>query len=401
MAQPADRGESTNASPTRQHTFRFVLWLSIVSLFGDMTYEGARSVSGPFLAHLGASGFVVGFVAGFGELIGFAMRYLSGSVADRTRRYWPIAIAGYAVNVLTVPALALARTWPVAALLIVGERFGRGVRKPVVGAMLAHAGSELGQGWVFGFRESMDQTGATIGPLIVALVLFFHGGFSLAFSVLAIPAVLMLVVLIGARREYPRPQDLETARPVQAPSGAGAFWLYAAGGACLAAGFADFALVSYHFSRTHLIADALIPVLYAGAMLVGAVGSPFLGKAFDRYGIVVVVAAFLAGAAFAPLVFLGSFWFALLGVLLWGLGMAAQDALLPSLIARIAPPERRASLLGAFDACYGVAWFVGSTVMGALYDRSIVGLVVVSLVLQVVCAPPLFLLAARRQTRAA
>jgi MFS family permease len=387
------------ANTGRQHTFRFVLLLSIVSLFGDMTYEGARSVSGPFLAYLGASGFVVGFVAGSGELIGFALRYFSGRVADRTRMYWPIAIFGYAVNVLTVPALALARTWPIAAVLIVGERFGRGVRKPVVGAMLAHAGSELGQGWVFGFREAMDQTGATIGPLIVALVLFLHGGFSLAFSVLAIPALLMLLVLIGARREYPRPEDLETARPVQAPRGVGAFWLYAAGGACLGAGFADFALVSYHFSRTHVVADALIPVLYAGAMLVGAVGSPFLGKAYDRYGIVVVIAAFVAGAAFAPLVFLGSGAVALVGVLLWGLGMAAQDALLPSIIARIAPPERRASTLGAFDAVYGVAWFLGSTVMGALYDRSVIGLVVFSVVLQVVCAPPLLLFAARRQSR--
>jgi len=381
------------------HAFRFVLLLSVVSLFGDMTYEGARSVSGPFLAALGASGLVVGCVAGFGELIGFAMRYLSGSFADRSGRYWPIAIFGYAINVLSVPALALARTWPAAAALIVGERLGRGIRKPVVGAMLAHAGSELGQGWVFGFREAMDQTGATLGPLIVALILFTHGGFSLAFAVLAVPAVLMLVVLAAARRAYPRPQDLETVRPLHAPVGSRAFWLYAAAGASLAAGFADFALVSYHFSRTHLISDALIPLLYAGAMLIGVVASPLLGRAFDRYGMGVVVAAFVVSAAFAPLVFFGSLGFAVAGVLLWGLGMAAQDALLPTVIARVAPPDRRASMLGAFDAVYGVAWFVGSTLMGALYDRSLVWLVSLSVVLQVVCAPPLLLLAAReRQT---
>jgi MFS family permease len=183
--------------------------------------------------------------------------------------------------------------------------------------------------------------------------------------------------------------------------GAGAFWLYAAAGACLAAGFADFALVSFHFSRTHVIPDALIPVLYAGAMLVGVFASPFLGTAFDRHGIVVVVAAFVASATFAPLVFFGSPAAAIAGVLLWGLGMAAQDALLPSIIARIAAPERRASMLGAFDAVYGVAWFLGSTVMGALYDRSVLVLVVFSLVLQVVCAPPLLLLAARRQSHVA
>src|SRR5581483_338609 len=147
--------------------------MSVVSLFADMTYEGARSVTGPFFAFLGASGAVVGFVAGFGELLGFGLRYLSGRIADRTRQYWGTALVGYAINVLAVPLLAFARTWPAAGALVVGERVGRGIRKPASSALISYAGSELRHGWVFGFREAMDQTGATISPILVAVILFY------------------------------------------------------------------------------------------------------------------------------------------------------------------------------------------------------------------------------------
>ncbi len=381
----------------RSTPFRFVVLMSIVSLFADMTYEGARSVSGPFLASLGASGLVVGIVAGLGELGGFGLRYVSGTLSDRTGRYWIATSIGYVINMLSVPALALVRSWPAAAALIVGERLGRGIRKPTADAMLSYAGSSLGRGWVFGFREAMDQTGATIGPLLVALVLYLHGGFSRAFALLLVPAVLALVVLGIARREFASPRDLETApAPAAGFEMNRAFWLYAAAGACLAAGFADFALVSYHLSKAHIISNQLIPILYAGAMLTAAACAPVLGRIYDRSGIIVVIVTFAFAAAFAPLTFLGSFWWAVAGIVLWGLGMGAQDALLPSVIAQMAPPDKRAGALGTFDGVYGVAWFAGSAAMGALYDRNIVWLVVFSLVLQLGCALPIMAVAARR-----
>jgi len=339
--------------------------MSIVSLFADMTYEGARSVTGPFFAFLGASGALVGFVAGFGELLGFGLRYISGVTADRTGKYWGTALFGYAINVLAVPALALARTVPGAAALVVGERIGRGIRKPASSALISYAGSELGHGWVFGFREAMDQTGATIGPLLIAW------------------------------RKFPVPQHLETKPVAVSARHQRSFWLYAIAGACLGAGFADFALISFHFSRAHVFALGVIPILYAAAMLMGAVGSPLLGKAYDRYGNTVLVLAFAVSAIFAPLSFLGTTWMAVAGVLLWGFGMAAQDTLFPAAIVQLALRERRATALGTFDAIYGVAWFAGSAVMGLLYDRSFTALVVFSLVLQA-GGLPLLLLAGRK-----
>ncbi len=372
--------------------------MSLVSLFADMTYEGARSVTGPFFAFLGASGAIVGFVAGFGELLGFGLRYVSGIAADRSGKYWGTALLGYAINVLAVPVLALARTWPVAAALVVGERVGRGVRKPASSALISYAGSELGHGWVFGFREAMDQTGATIGPVVVALILFYHGGFAHAFGALFVPAVLALIALLIAWRQFPVPRHLETKPIAVGAQQPGAFWLYAVAGACLGAGFADFALISFHFSKTHVFALGLIPILYAAAMLMGAIGSPFLGKAYDRYGNTVLVGAFAGSALFAPLAFLGASWAALAGVLLWGLGMAAQETLFPAVIVQLASPERRATALGTFDAVYGIAWFLGSAVMGLLYDRSFVALVIFSLALQA-GGLPLLVLAGRKSAR--
>ncbi|MGH7736644.1 MAG: MFS transporter [Candidatus Tyrphobacter sp.] len=374
--------------------FRFVFTLGIVSLFADMTYEGGRSIAGPFLAHLGATGLIVGFVAGFGELVGFGLRVASGAAADRTRRYWTIAIVGYAINVLAVPALALARTWPVAGALFIGERFGRGVRKPSVSAMIAHAGSQIGQGWVFGFHEAMDQLGATIGPLIVAALLAFHDGFSRAFAVLVIPALLSLATLAVARRAYPSPGDLEKHAAPRFERFGRAYWLYVAAGACIAAGFADFALVSFHLSKAHVVANALVPVLYAGAMLLGALGAPILGRMYDRSPLVTTLVAFGIAPLFAPLAFFGGEAVAIAGVALWGVGMAAQETLLVAILAGLVPASRRATAMGTFDGFYGVAWFAGSVIMGALYDRHVLGLVIFSVVLQA-CALPLLVIGRR------
>src|ERR1700761_860109 len=177
--------------------------MGIVSLFADMTYEGARSISGQFLLTLGASATVVGFVAGLGELAGYGLRSIFGYLADKTHKYWAFIIVGYAINLLAVPALALAGNWPLAAALMIAERTGRAIRRPSVHALLAHAGTQIGTGWAFGLHEALDQTGATIGPLITALILYLHGGFRHAFAVLIVSALLCLGTLTVARFFHP------------------------------------------------------------------------------------------------------------------------------------------------------------------------------------------------------
>jgi MFS family permease len=366
---------------------RFVVLIGIISLFADFTYEGARSINGQFLASLGASATVVGFVAGFGELLGYSLRFLFGAIADRTGKYWMTTIIGYTVNLLAVPALALAGSWPVAVGLILAERAGRAVRKPAIDTMLSYAGSQTGQGWAFGMHEALDQTGATLGPLALAVVLFFKGSYHQAYALLLIPAGLALATVIIARVNFPKPHNLDTARTLQAGKLKSSYWWYMAAGGCIAAGFADFALIGFHFQKTGIVSQAFIPVLYAIAMSVGAFGSIILGKLFDRMSMGTVTVSFFLSALFAPLVFLGNETTAVIGMILWGLGSAAQESLLKSLVAVVISGAKKATAFGLFDTGFGVAWFLGSWFMGYLYTRSITGLVIFSVVMQLLALP--------------
>jgi predicted MFS family arabinose efflux permease len=369
--------------------FGFVLIIGIVNLFADMTYEGARSITGPFLGSLGASATVVGVVAGTGELVGYSLRSAAGYFADKTQRYWLIVFVGYLINMLAVPALALSGNWPIAAALIVAERTGRALRKPVVDAMISYAGKSIGRGWVFGLNEGLDQAGATIGPLVVALVLYLKSGFRTGFAVLLVSSLLCLATLVVARFWYPRPHELETesAHLSKAKSFPKIYWIYVLASALIAAGFADFSLIAFHFQKRAIISETTIPLFYAVAMGAGALTNLFFGRLFDRVGFPIVIFAFFLGALFAPLVFLGQFWLALSGMALWGIGMGAQNSLLKALLSEVLSVARRSTGFGLFYTGYGIAWFLGSAAMGLLYDKSIQAVVIFSVVFQLLALP--------------
>ncbi len=358
-----------------------------------MTYEGARGVAGAFLAHLGASGVIVGAVAGGGELAGYAIRVGSGAIADRFGWYWLEAWIGYAINVLCVPALALAGSWPAAAGLMIGERVGRGVRKPVVAAVLAEAGRTIGRGRVFGLNEALDQIGATVGPLIVAFALA-RGGFRLGFGTLIVPALLTLAFLVAATIAGRGLAPRDAAEPGPAVRDRAAFRRYAIGGAFVAAGYVDFALVAFRFARDHVASASTTSICFAAAMAAGAIAAPILGKLFDRVGNVVIAPAIALAAVATPLAFLGSGAIAKAGAALWGVGGAVQDALLLALVAGVVI-RRSATTFGAYDLIFGIAWFAGSVVSGILIDRSVIGLVVFSTSLQLLAIP--FFLAPRER----
>ena len=362
--------------------FRFVLILGIANFFADMTYEGARSVTGPFLGTLGASAAVIGFTAGLGELLGYALRSISGVISDRTGKYWIVTIVGYIINMLAVPALALSGNWPLAAGLIVTERTGRAIRKPSTEAMLSFAGKQIGRGWVFGLNEALDQAGATVGPLVISLSLFERRGYQTAFSYLLVPAVLTIAIIFIARHFFPTPHDLEVSEKIHSERFPRGYWLYMIAAACFAAGFADFALISYHFQKTAVIAADVVPIYYAVAMAMGAMAGLALGRLFDAFGPRMLLIGFFLSALAAPLLFLGSAWVALAGMVLWGTGMGAQGSLLNAIVSELVPPNKRSTAFGFFDTAFGISWFAGSWLMGVLYDRSILAVVLVSAGLQ-------------------
>jgi MFS family permease len=359
---------------------RFVILLGFVSLCADATYEGARSITGAYLEVLGASGTVVGLVAGFGELIGYGFRLVIGYLSDQTGKYWGITTLGYFVNTAVVPLLALAGRWEVAAGLMMVERTGKAIRTPPRDALLSHGVSQIGRGFGFGLHEAMDQTGAVMGPLAVAAMVYFQGEYGNGFTVLIVPAVLGLVVLGVLQFIYPNPSDFEeeTEESPKEEKLPRIFWIYLGAVAIIAAGYADFPLIAFHFQKQGIATGQTIPLFYALAMAVDAVAALIFGYYFDRIGIFVLIIAALLSSLFAPLVFLGNTQLALLGIAFWGIGMGAQESVLKAAIAGIVPKHKRATAYGIFSTGYGLAWFLGSTLMGVLYDHAITMLIVFS-----------------------
>ena len=385
---------------SRQTATRFIVALGAISLLADVTYEGARSINGPFLATLGASAAAVGFVSGAGEFAGYLLRLFSGLIADRTRRYWPLTIIGYVINLLAVPFMSLANRPQIVGALVIAERAGKAIRTPARDVMLSQASRVVGRGWGFGLHELMDQTGACIGPLLVALVVAQSHHYPRAYALLGIPACMALATLIGAIKLYPDPSRFEESNAaaiggaVRLPA---AFWVYLTAAGLLAAGFVDFALMAFHFQKTGLVSPAQIPVFYAAAMGIEGLVALLFGKLFDRLGMFALILGVFLSAASSPLAFFGGFYTALCGVALWGAGMGAQQTPLRAKIAELVPAARRGAAYGIFNTAFGVLWFAGSSAIGILYGRSVAYAVAFAMATQLAAIP--LLLMNRRKVR--
>ena len=374
----------------RKSAFRFIVALGFVSLFADMTYEGAHSVIGPLLKDLGATATEVGIIAGLGEMIAASLRYFSGRLADRTRAYWTITTLGYFLNLVVVPGLAFAGSWQAAALLVVAERTGKSLRGPARDVLLSEATEVVGHGKGFGLHAAMDQTGAVLGPLLVAGSVARTHHFGPAFLWLALPAAGAFVALLFARWARPNrgtPPPAPTRK--QLPK---VFWMYVGAAGLLALGFVDFPLLAFHFQKNSLTRPAVIPLLYAGAMGVNGLTALIFGRMFDRYGIQIIVLGILVSLLALPFGFLGGPAGVYISVACWATGLGAQDATLRSGISQVVSMNKRGTAFGAFNAAYGVLWFLGSVTMGVLYDFSLSALVIFGVIVQAAAAIMFFAL---------
>lgn len=357
-----------------------------------MTYEAARSINGSLLKILGTSGATVGIVAGLGELLGYGLRFISGYIADKTKKYWVILITGYSLNLFSVPLLALAGYWQLAVILMITERIGKALRTPARDALLSFGTQKIGRGWGYGLHEAMDQIGATVGPLLVGAVLFYkEQNYHLAFGILIIPAIIAISILLYCKHLYPKPENLEIKTVSVTSHGfPKRYWIYILAVAFIAAGYVDFPLIAYHFKTNALMSDSSIPIFYAVAMGADAIAALIFGKLFDKIGIKTLLLAVVLSSLFAPFVFIGNFYWALAGMVLWGIGMGAQESILKAEIAEMIPADRRGTAFGTFNAAYGLFWFGGSALMGIIYDFSIPGLIVFSVAAQIVAVLVLY-----------
>jgi MFS family permease len=367
--------------------WRAITAFGLVSLAADMVYEGARSVTGPLLATLGASALVVGLITGAGEAAALLLRLFSGPFADRTARYWALTIFGYGLTAVCVPLLALAPALGaaglvVAGVLIVAERVGKAVRSPAKSALLASAAGEVGRGRGFAVHKALDQIGAFAGPLVVAGLIAVFGTVAPALAFLAVPGLLAMLLLVWLRRRFPQPAGRSVAESAgRLPRD---FYLFAASVAFATAGLVTFGLISYHASKTAGFALAAVPVLYAGAMAAGAVSALASGHLYDRWGARVLYALPLLAAATPALALSGSIGAIVAGTLLWGAAVGVQDSTVKALVADLVAAPRRATAYGVFAAIQGIAALAGGVLAGGLYEYSVTLLAAILAGMQVI-----------------
>lgn len=367
---------------------RFVLVFGLVSLLADFVYEGGRSIIGPYLGSLGATGLTVGVVAGLGEATALVFRLVAGPLADRTRRFWAFTIGGYFLTIVSVPLLAATGHLGVAVALFLAERLGKAVRTPARDTMLAGAGAHVGRGWAFAVHEALDQFGAVLGPLVVAVAVARSSRFAPGFAVLAVPGALCVALLLWLRSAVPDPlayqqaiQPESVAADATRRFGPG-FWRYLAFTALAVTGLAPFALASYHAEARHLLTAGQVPLLYAVAMAVDALVALAGGRVYDRRGLPTLIllpffAAAVPGASFSNSAAL--IW---VGAAAWGAAMGLHESILRAAVADLTGPARRATAYGIFTALYGAASLAGDTMIGFLYDRSITAIVVAVLAIE-------------------
>jgi len=380
--------QNTHSKNSKNLALELILLLGFVSALGDITYETGRSVSGPYLAFLGASAVVVGLVSGLGEFLGYALRLASGYLADRTRSYWVATYIGYGL-ILSIPLLAYTNRWELAVLLFLLERIGKAIRSPSRDTILSHATHQVGRGWGFAVHEALDQVGAVIGPLIFTAAFLQRNSYHDGFTILWIPAFLTMIALIVARLRVPAPEKLEEP-PMpdpQAVKGKPAlpriFWVYGLFTFLGVAGFANFQIISYHLVNQAVVPAAQIPVLYAVAMGVDALAALVVGKTYDKIGLKSLVIIPFVTLPIPFLAFSQQYGLAIVGAVLWGVVMAVHETIMRAAIADLIPMERRAFAYGIFNTIYGTAWFMSGAVLGLLYDLSGAWLIAYVVVMEV------------------
>lgn len=375
----------------KKQAILFLVLLGVISLLSDFTHEGARSIYGPFLGLIGASAFVVSFTSGLGEFIGQALRIATGVIADKSKKYWGMMFLGYAVNLLAIPLLAFvdASIWQVAIVLILLERVGKAIRAPAKSALVSFTTPHLGAGKSFAIQEVLDQIGAFLGPLFAFAILSFNqgselDGYQLTFGFLGIFAVATLVILIVSWKKYPNPEAFDNRTAFSGFKGNKAFIWYMLAVSFLALGFIDYPLMAFHMEATNAIGITYIPLLYSLAMGIDALAALLFGYLFDKYGVRALQISTFIAAFSVPVFFLfNGLWAIIVGLIFWGIGMGAQESILKAVISSIVSKEKRATAYGIFYSVFGLAWFLGSTLIGIVYDFSILAIVIYSFVMEV------------------
>ncbi|MEW6086944.1 MAG: MFS transporter [bacterium] len=377
-----------NIEKNKKSAVMLIILFGIVSLFGDIVYEGARSVYGPFAKTIGMDIALLGLITGMAEFLGYFIRFVSGYLSDKTRAYWIFTILGYGM-LASIPLMSMASGWQVAAVFIICERLGKAVRSPARDTILSQATKQIGTGWGFALHEAMDQIGAFLGPLIFTAIFLvgtntektvsdYHKGFAL----LWMPFIIVMITVMIAFFKMPDPERFETKPDLKNPPDklSKVFWLYTVFTFITTLGFVSFVILGYHFKDKNITSDAQIPMFYSIAMGIDAISALIIGKIYDRLkeshnderaGLITLIIIPLFTLLIPILGFIDNVLFIVISVVLWGVVMGIHETIMKSSIADLTHFKKRGVGYGIFNTAYGLAMFFGSLLMGVLYNINV------------------------------
>lgn len=369
-----------------------IIIFGLISMFGDVVYESARSANSQYMNLLGISAAQVGLVFGIGEFLGYALRLLAGIMSDKTGKHWAFMFVGYGM-LISVPLIGLTMNWNFLIILILMERIGKALRNPAKDTILSSvAEGQVGVGFAFGLQEALDQLGAFLGPLVFTAVFYFTSKnglseYQLGYKFLIVPFILLMLFVYYAYRKItssdllPSPKSKE----YQNTKLESIFWFYTIFTFFCAAGFVNFSTTGYHLKASGLMSDANITLVYSFAMVVDAVAALVVGKTYDRLkektkkrtGGILVLAVIPILTVLLPLLTLSnSKTLIIIGMAFFGIVMGTHETIMRSAIADITPYRKRGTGYGIFNSAYGLALLTGSALMGVFYDMESINLII-------------------------
>jgi len=378
------------ADSTKKGAMQLIILFGVVSLFGDIVYEGARSVNGQYLKTLGADAALVGLIAGIGEFVGYAIRLFSGYLSDKTKSYWFFTFLGYGL-LCSIPLLAFTSIWQMAAVYIVLERLGKAMRSPAKDTIISQAAKQVGTGFGFGIHEAMDQIGAIAGPLFFSLVFLLKGDYKTGYAVLWIPFALVMLSILWAYIRFPSPEKFEKSSKskvkIESDRLSKVFWIYNLFTFLSVMGFANFAILGYHFKTVKVLTDAQIPLFYAIAMGVDAIIALIIGRLYDKFGLTMLFTIPLFSLSIPVFGFSNNAIFVIIAIILWGAAMGVHETIMRAAIADLTNLKKRGTGYGIFNTTYGLAWLFGSSIMGYLYSIKILWVIIFSVGIEFLSIP--------------
>ncbi len=397
-----------DASADAKKVYFAIVLLGIVSLLGDVVYEGSRSIVTPYLALLGASAFVITFAGRFGEFLGYAMRLVSGVLSDKTQAYWVFIFLGYGL-IVSIPLLGFTGAWEIAIILIVLERVGKALRAPSRDAVLSIVSRGVGAGKAFGIHELMDQVGAVLGPIIVAgLMLYSNNNYNQTFSFFLLPFLALLAALIYA---YTKIGGVKEAKASQASKEAqrtwdvklhNAFYIYTLSVALSTIGLIPYELILY-IAYKILAPEAqwIIPLLYMVIQLVDAPSALFSGYAYDSFKIKILILPFIISMIPSILTLAGTNMLMLIfAAIFFGLVLGMQESVYRAAVLEYAPPFFRGTAYGIFNTAYGIGMLISGAVYGLMITLEIPVIIVILYVVTTQVAAIILLLKAHSKGKA-